>query len=114
MLIELKPKASNVLHLTKGSTIARYMNIIETQRRTAFILKDSLNSCVSSSGKLAAAAYAKMGSGATPVTESENDLNMIKSKGESPSLPKHSYWFDFWAFVVFDIVFFLFIYFIVP
>uniref|UniRef100_A0A674DUG9 Uncharacterized protein n=1 Tax=Salmo trutta TaxID=8032 RepID=A0A674DUG9_SALTR len=30
------------------------------------------------------------------------------------SLPKHSYWFDFWLFVMFDITFFLVMYFIVP
>uniref|UniRef100_A0A3P8WPL5 Uncharacterized protein n=1 Tax=Cynoglossus semilaevis TaxID=244447 RepID=A0A3P8WPL5_CYNSE len=30
------------------------------------------------------------------------------------SLPKHSYWFDFWAFVVFDIALFLFMYLLVP
>uniref|UniRef100_A0A8C7PFK8 Uncharacterized protein n=1 Tax=Oncorhynchus mykiss TaxID=8022 RepID=A0A8C7PFK8_ONCMY len=30
------------------------------------------------------------------------------------SLPKHSYWFDFWLFVMFDIAFFLVMYFIVP
>uniref|UniRef100_A0A3B4DZ96 Uncharacterized protein n=1 Tax=Pygocentrus nattereri TaxID=42514 RepID=A0A3B4DZ96_PYGNA len=30
------------------------------------------------------------------------------------SLPKHSYWFDFWVFVLFDIAFFLFMYFVVP
>uniref|UniRef100_A0A671VJ53 Uncharacterized protein n=1 Tax=Sparus aurata TaxID=8175 RepID=A0A671VJ53_SPAAU len=55
-----------------------------------------------------------MGAGATPVTESEDDLRMLKTKGDTVSLPKHSYWFDFWAFVVFDIAFFLFMYYIVP
>ena len=29
-------------------------------------------------------------------------------------LPKHSYWFDFWLFVIFDIAFFFFMYFVVP
>lgn len=67
-----------------------------------------------SSGKLAAVAEAKMGAAATPMTESQDDLKMFKSKGDSVSLPKHSYWFDFWAFLAFDIVFFLVMYFIVP
>uniref|UniRef100_A0A3B1K5C8 Uncharacterized protein n=1 Tax=Astyanax mexicanus TaxID=7994 RepID=A0A3B1K5C8_ASTMX len=35
-------------------------------------------------------------------------------KQSEVSLPKHSYWFDFWTFLLFDIVFFLFMYFIVP
>uniref|UniRef100_A0A3Q1AY19 Uncharacterized protein n=1 Tax=Amphiprion ocellaris TaxID=80972 RepID=A0A3Q1AY19_AMPOC len=60
----------------------------------------------------AAAASAEMGAGSTPVTESEEELK--KAKGASVSLPKHSYWFDFWVFVVFDIAFFLVMYFIVP
>uniref|UniRef100_A0A4W6FG48 Uncharacterized protein n=1 Tax=Lates calcarifer TaxID=8187 RepID=A0A4W6FG48_LATCA len=55
-----------------------------------------------------------MGSGATPVTESEEDFKMFKSKGTPASLPKHSYWFDFWVFVVFDIALFLVMYFIIP
>uniref|UniRef100_A0A3B4UVP3 Uncharacterized protein n=2 Tax=Seriola TaxID=8160 RepID=A0A3B4UVP3_SERDU len=55
-----------------------------------------------------------MGRGESPVTESEEDLKMFKTKGASVSLPKHSYWFDFWLFVLFDIVFFLVMYFIVP
>uniref|UniRef100_A0A672G6J8 Uncharacterized protein n=1 Tax=Salarias fasciatus TaxID=181472 RepID=A0A672G6J8_SALFA len=42
------------------------------------------------------------------------NLQRFKSNGASVSLPKHSYWFDFWLFVLFDIVFFLFMYFIVP
>uniref|UniRef100_A0A3B4YVS7 Uncharacterized protein n=1 Tax=Stegastes partitus TaxID=144197 RepID=A0A3B4YVS7_9TELE len=53
-----------------------------------------------------------MGAGATPVTEFEEDLK--KPKGASVSLPKHSYWFDFWVFVLFDIAFFLVMYFVVP
>ncbi|KAG7215863.1 hypothetical protein INR49_021844 [Caranx melampygus] len=48
---------------------------------------------------------------ASPVTESE-DFKMLKSKGASVSLPKHSYWFDFWVFVLFDIAFFFVMYFI--
>lgn len=79
-----------------------------------FILKDSLACCELSSGKLAAVAKAKMGAAATPTTESQDDPKMYQSKGDSVSLPKHSYWFDLWAFLVFDIIFFLFIYFIVP
>lgn len=55
-----------------------------------------------------------MGVAATPMQESQDDPKMNKSKGDSISLPKHSYWFDFWAFVIFDIIFFLFIYFVVP
>uniref|UniRef100_A0A8C7PB78 Uncharacterized protein n=1 Tax=Oncorhynchus mykiss TaxID=8022 RepID=A0A8C7PB78_ONCMY len=35
-------------------------------------------------------------------------------EGALVSLPKHSYWFDFWLFVMFDIAFFLVMYFIVP
>lgn len=79
-----------------------------------FILKDNLTRCELSSGKLAASAKAKMGAAATPVTESQDDQNMFQSKGDSVSLPKHSYWFDLWAFLVFDIIFFLFMYFVVP
>uniref|UniRef100_A0A3Q3F1M7 Uncharacterized protein n=1 Tax=Labrus bergylta TaxID=56723 RepID=A0A3Q3F1M7_9LABR len=55
-----------------------------------------------------------MGGGAAPAAESEGNFNMLKSKGAPVSLPKHSYWFDFWAFLLFDIAFFLFMYFIVP
>uniref|UniRef100_A0A3Q4GCX3 Uncharacterized protein n=3 Tax=Pseudocrenilabrinae TaxID=318546 RepID=A0A3Q4GCX3_NEOBR len=55
-----------------------------------------------------------MAPGTTPVTESEEDLKTFKSKGAPISLPKHSYWFDFWAFVVFDFVLFLVVYFLVP
>lgn len=69
--------------------------------------------CVFSSGKLELYP-AKMAPGATPVTESEKDLKMFKSKEVSISLPKHSYWYDFWMFVLFDIAFFLIMYFIVP
>lgn len=59
-------------------------------------------------------AIANMAPGTTPVTESEEDLKIFKSKGAPISLPKHSYWFDFWAFVVFDFVLFLVVYFLVP
>ncbi|AWO97795.1 Hypothetical protein SMAX5B_021420 [Scophthalmus maximus] len=52
--------------------------------------------------------------GASPATESEEDFNMVKSNGVAVSLPKHSYWFDFWLFVLFDIAFFLVMYYIVP
>uniref|UniRef100_A0A669CIL3 Uncharacterized protein n=1 Tax=Oreochromis niloticus TaxID=8128 RepID=A0A669CIL3_ORENI len=41
-------------------------------------------------------------------------LKTFKSKGAPISLPKHSYWFDFWAFVVFDFMLFLVVYFLVP
>uniref|UniRef100_A0A8B9LWF0 Uncharacterized protein n=1 Tax=Astyanax mexicanus TaxID=7994 RepID=A0A8B9LWF0_ASTMX len=37
---------------------------------------------------------------------------MRSGKQSEVSLPKHSYWFDFWTFLLFDIVFFLFMYFI--
>uniref|UniRef100_A0A4W4HLT7 Uncharacterized protein n=1 Tax=Electrophorus electricus TaxID=8005 RepID=A0A4W4HLT7_ELEEL len=30
-------------------------------------------------------------------------------ENRAAALPKHSYWFDFWAFVLFDIAFFIFI-----
>ncbi|KAI7814464.1 hypothetical protein IRJ41_018700 [Triplophysa rosa] len=30
------------------------------------------------------------------------------------SLPKHSYWFDFWMFLLFDVVLFSIIYFVIP
>ncbi|KAJ0057743.1 hypothetical protein NL108_014733 [Boleophthalmus pectinirostris] len=54
-----------------------------------------------------------MAPGATPVAESE-DHKMCKSKSLADFLPQHSYWFDFWTFILFDIVLFLFVYFIVP
>uniref|UniRef100_A0A3Q2DH94 Uncharacterized protein n=1 Tax=Cyprinodon variegatus TaxID=28743 RepID=A0A3Q2DH94_CYPVA len=53
-----------------------------------------------------------MGPSATPVTPSAD--NMFKSNGLPVNLPKHSYWMDFWAFVLFDVALFLFVYFIVP
>lgn len=55
-----------------------------------------------------------MGASATPGTESQDAQKMLKSTGDSASLLKHGYWFDFWAFVVFDITLFFFIYFVVP
>lgn len=55
-----------------------------------------------------------MGAAGTPVVEPQDDKKLSKYAGPPVSLPKHSYWFDFWVFVVFDILFFLFIYFVVP
>uniref|UniRef100_A0A0E9XIF2 Uncharacterized protein n=1 Tax=Anguilla anguilla TaxID=7936 RepID=A0A0E9XIF2_ANGAN len=37
-----------------------------------------------------------------------------EKRGALVTLPKHSYWFDFWVFIVFDIAFFVVMYFIVP
>uniref|UniRef100_A0A674NJS3 Uncharacterized protein n=1 Tax=Takifugu rubripes TaxID=31033 RepID=A0A674NJS3_TAKRU len=37
-----------------------------------------------------------------------------RSHKDSVSLPKHSYWFDLWVFLVFDIMLFFFVYFVVP
>uniref|UniRef100_A0A7N6A9L5 Uncharacterized protein n=1 Tax=Anabas testudineus TaxID=64144 RepID=A0A7N6A9L5_ANATE len=45
--------------------------------------------------------------------ESE-DLKKFQCKGAEMILPKHSYWFDFWVFVVFDLAMLFVIYFIVP
>lgn len=59
-------------------------------------------------------AVAEMGASATPAMEPEDDHKMSEAKGDSVSLPKHSYWFDLWVFLVFDIVLFLFVYFVVP
>lgn len=56
----------------------------------------------------------EMGAAATPVLESQDDKKLSKYAGPPVSLPKHSYWFDFWVFVIFDVLFFLFIYFVVP
>ncbi|KAM7366885.1 hypothetical protein PAMP_014823 [Pampus punctatissimus] len=57
-----------------------------------------------------------MGPATTPGQENkkQEDLKMFNSKGVLTSLPKHSYWFDFWVFVVFDIAFFFVMYFLVP
>uniref|UniRef100_A0A8C3GCD1 Uncharacterized protein n=1 Tax=Cyclopterus lumpus TaxID=8103 RepID=A0A8C3GCD1_CYCLU len=52
-----------------------------------------------------------MGRGAA---ESEKLLKMYQTNAASISLPKHSYWYDFWLFVLFDIAFFLVMYYIVP
>ena len=116
MLFGLRVEVSEVLCLIKGSAdkhegsiTASQTNFIKTWRQVHFILKDYLTCRVFSSGD-----DAKMGAGATPMTESEDDPKMLKTKGDTVSLPKHSYWFDFWAFVVFDIAFFLFMYYIVP
>lgn len=79
-----------------------------------FILKGYLSGCAFISRKLAAAVIAKMVRDAVSVTESEEDFKMLKSQGASVSLPKHSYWFDFWLFVLFDLAFFFVVYFIVP
>uniref|UniRef100_A0A673CZ31 Uncharacterized protein n=1 Tax=Sphaeramia orbicularis TaxID=375764 RepID=A0A673CZ31_9TELE len=49
-----------------------------------------------------------------PTEKESEDVKMFKSKAASVSLPKHSYWFDFWLFLLFDIVFFFVMYFIVP
>uniref|UniRef100_A0A3Q3T2J3 Uncharacterized protein n=1 Tax=Mastacembelus armatus TaxID=205130 RepID=A0A3Q3T2J3_9TELE len=49
-----------------------------------------------------------MGSGATPETEPSRDLKTVHS------LPKHSYWFDFWVFVLIDVALFFVVYFMVP
>lgn len=57
---------------------------------------------------------AKMGRVATAVTESEEDLNKFKCKGAEIVLPKHSYWFDFWVFLLFDLSLLFVVYFIVP
>uniref|UniRef100_A0A8C6KQ36 Uncharacterized protein n=1 Tax=Nothobranchius furzeri TaxID=105023 RepID=A0A8C6KQ36_NOTFU len=54
-----------------------------------------------------------MGSSANPVTDSQ-DPKMYSCKDAALSLPTHSYWFDLWVFVVFDIVLFFFVYFIIP
>ena len=62
----------------------------------------------------AVAARTNMGVLETLKSESQDDTKMLNSGGDSVSLPQHSYWFDFWAFLVFDIIFFLFIYFVVP
>ena len=35
-------------------------------------------------------------------------------RGPVALLPEHSYWFDMWLFVVFDVLFFLFMLFVVP
>uniref|UniRef100_A0A672M2G1 Uncharacterized protein n=1 Tax=Sinocyclocheilus grahami TaxID=75366 RepID=A0A672M2G1_SINGR len=39
---------------------------------------------------------------------------MADSRGVLPALPKHSYWFDFWMFLLFDVVLFLIFYFVLP
>uniref|UniRef100_A0A8C0Y2L4 Uncharacterized protein n=1 Tax=Cyprinus carpio carpio TaxID=630221 RepID=A0A8C0Y2L4_CYPCA len=36
---------------------------------------------------------------------------MADSRSVAPALPKHSYWFDFWMFLVFDVILFLIVYF---
>uniref|UniRef100_A0A8C6WYY7 Uncharacterized protein n=1 Tax=Neogobius melanostomus TaxID=47308 RepID=A0A8C6WYY7_9GOBI len=54
-----------------------------------------------------------MAPGASPVNEPE-DHKMSKSKSIADLLPKHSYWFDFWTFILFDIALFVFFYYIVP
>uniref|UniRef100_A0A673WAX1 Uncharacterized protein n=1 Tax=Salmo trutta TaxID=8032 RepID=A0A673WAX1_SALTR len=48
--------------------------------------------------------------------ESSRDIPVQRDRPQRAlvSLPKHSYWFDFWLFVMFDIAFFLVMYFIVP
>uniref|UniRef100_A0A668AGY2 Uncharacterized protein n=1 Tax=Myripristis murdjan TaxID=586833 RepID=A0A668AGY2_9TELE len=38
----------------------------------------------------------------------------VKSKGAVVSLPQHSYWFDFWVFVLFDLALLLVMYFMFP
>uniref|UniRef100_A0A3Q2XVX2 Uncharacterized protein n=1 Tax=Hippocampus comes TaxID=109280 RepID=A0A3Q2XVX2_HIPCM len=42
------------------------------------------------------------------------DEDLAKFNETTLSLPKHSYWFDFWLFIAFDVVFFLIMYFLVP
>lgn len=57
---------------------------------------------------------AKMAASATPATGPQDNHKMFKPKEDSVSLPKHSYWFDLWVFLVFDIMLFFFVYFLVP
>uniref|UniRef100_A0A8C7XY58 Uncharacterized protein n=1 Tax=Oryzias sinensis TaxID=183150 RepID=A0A8C7XY58_9TELE len=51
-----------------------------------------------------------MGSSTTPLTECEK---MAKARG-AVALPLHSYWFDFWVFVILNVALFIFVYFVVP
>uniref|UniRef100_A0A8C4S816 Uncharacterized protein n=1 Tax=Erpetoichthys calabaricus TaxID=27687 RepID=A0A8C4S816_ERPCA len=37
-----------------------------------------------------------------------------RQKDVANALPKHSYWFDFWLFLLFDVVLFLIVYLLVP
>uniref|UniRef100_A0A3B3DUG1 Uncharacterized protein n=1 Tax=Oryzias melastigma TaxID=30732 RepID=A0A3B3DUG1_ORYME len=53
---------------------------------------------------------AAMGPSATPLTECDR---MLKPKG-AVVLPQHSYWFDFWVFVLLNVALFIFVYFVVP
>uniref|UniRef100_A0A3B3RLV6 Transmembrane protein n=1 Tax=Paramormyrops kingsleyae TaxID=1676925 RepID=A0A3B3RLV6_9TELE len=46
--------------------------------------------------------------------ESSRNKNYFQKNGGSVSLPQHSYWFDFCLFILFNIAFFLVIYFFVP
>lgn len=75
-----------------------------------FILKANLTRCMLAHAQQQQQ-LVKMGAGAP---ESAEDMKKFKAEGEPLSLPQHSYWFDFWAFLAFDIVFFLVMYFIVP
>uniref|UniRef100_A0A3B4AE31 Uncharacterized protein n=1 Tax=Periophthalmus magnuspinnatus TaxID=409849 RepID=A0A3B4AE31_9GOBI len=54
-----------------------------------------------------------MAPGASPVTKSDGQ-KMYTSRSLADLLPKHSYWFDFWTFILFDLALFIFVYFIVP
>ncbi|XP_049642932.1 uncharacterized protein C4orf3 homolog [Suncus etruscus] len=36
--------------------------------------------------------------------------HQVRPRAGAPQLPKHSYWLDVWLFVLFDLLFFLFVY----
>lgn len=107
----IKIKNRNIVFQKHSKPLVRifFLICLMTMRKD-FILKDTWGHFP----ELRSGSQRNMGASATPGTESQDAQKMLKSTGDSALLPKHAYWFDFWAFVVFDIILFFFIYFVVP
>uniref|UniRef100_A0A3P9MPH9 Uncharacterized protein n=1 Tax=Oryzias latipes TaxID=8090 RepID=A0A3P9MPH9_ORYLA len=43
-----------------------------------------------------------------------HQLNHLQMDRGAVALPLHSYWFDFWVFVLLNVALFIFVYFVVP
>lgn len=59
-------------------------------------------------------AETKMGRGLSATMKYEEDLQKFNSQRDELVLPKHSYWFDFWMFLLFDLSLLFVVYFLVP
>ena len=81
-------------------------NVIPTCKRQQFSARRGRFLCTTPENRI----FAFLISAARDMGTEES----FKSNGALVFLPKHSYWFDFWLFVIFDIAFFFFMYLVVP